>query len=931
MNITSFWLGVGLLFWSFQGHAEVSGDWEYSVSGGEVVITNYTGLGGVVQIPETLAGLPVKEIGALALSGKGITGLTIPYTIIRLGDNAFSANPGLSYVSISSNLTNLPTGVFASSGLSSFLIPNSVVKIGAGAFYECTNLTGITIPGSVIEIEPYAFLDCRGLTNVVFEGSPMVGNSSFQGTPYGDLNPILDGLGYVPLDGQTNGPFALVFNFQSNSATNIIVPAEVYGRPVTEIKSHRYRPELGEPAVVHYPFRSTTKSVQIPATITNIQLGRWIQPGSPLHPTNWGSDSFIRFQVDQDNPALTSEQDVLYTKDRSLVQHAPVPLSSFASFSGDWEFVPSWANWSAIITRYTGVADGGFINISIPSEISFYSYSIPIKEIGPFALAGVSRRFNLQIPYSNLHIGITNIAEGAFAASGINNSFSVPGYKIGYRAFYSCSNLSSVTIGGNQIATEAFKKCTNLSGVTFNSRPIIGSGAFSETLYQSYNPIVDGFGYLSLDGQTNGPLSLVYNFHESSQTNLVVPTIVSGRPVTQIGTSTSYPYTHWTQFFFGQVVSPLRTNHTSLFISENITNIESKIWIGNNLQQVDVAEANQAFMTDQGAALYGRNKQRVILYCKNKTNLSHYSILAGTESIEDNAFEYSKLSSISIPSSVTHIGNSAFRQSWITNISIPNGVTNIAASTFQDCTNLINVSLPTNLTTIQSQAFRGCSKLETIALPESMVGSWNNYQSLASDSFKETPIKSASIPYALLVHPGAMAGLTNNFPLVTLGSASQTRDLHVNSIASALVGVLATNQVFISNLAQAILAASNNYGLATKTEVGGAVTLGVQQVLSAPSDYNLFTPLQVQSERTAAQSEVLNDPNSYSLYTTNQIQNLGMGGIVLNRNTNNQLVLNYEILQSSDLQNWAPYQQNELVISNAPADKMFLRVQAVGQ
>ena len=52
-------------------------------------------------------------------------------------------------------------------------------------------------------------------------------------------------------------------------------------------------------------------------------------------------------------------------------------------------------------------------------------------------------------------------------------------------------------------------------------------------------------------------------------------------------------------------------------------------------------------------------------------------------------------------------------------------------------------------------------------------------------------------------------------------------------------------------------------------------------------------------------------------------------GIVLNRNTNNQLVLNYEILQSNDLQNWAPYQQNELVISNAPADKLFLRVQAV--
>jgi hypothetical protein len=52
---------------------------------------------------------------------------------------------------------------------------------------------------------------------------------------------------------------------------------------------------------------------------------------------------------------------------------------------------------------------------------------------------------------------------------------------------------------------------------------------------------------------------------------------------------------------------------------------------------------------------------------------------------------------------------------------------------------------------------------------------------------------------------------------------------------------------------------------------------------------------------------------------------------MLNRNTNNQLVLNYQILQSTDLQNWSSYQNHELVISNAPSDKMFLRVQAVGQ
>jgi len=93
----------------------------------------------------------------------------------------------------------------------------------------------------------------------------------------------------------------------------------------------------------------------------------------------------------------------------------------------------------------------------------------------------------------------------------------------------------------------------------------------------------------------------------------------------------------------------------------------------------------------------------------------------------------------------------------------------------------------------------------------------------------------------------------------------------------------------------------------------------------------LYSQSQYDSNRTAGRNEILNSPNSYNLYNTNQIQNLGLGGIILNRNTNNQLVLNYQILQSTDLQNWAPYQLNELVISNTPSDKMFLRVQAVGQ
>jgi len=131
-----------------------------------------------------------------------------------------------------------------------------------------------------------------------------------------------------------------------------------------------------------------------------------------------------------------------------------------------------------------------------------------------------------------------------------------------------------------------------------------------------------------------------------------------------------------------------------------------------------------------------------------------------------------------------------------------------------------------------------------------------------------------------------------------------------------------------------LLADSNSDGI----NDGRAYSLGYSPTLNLLPLINslktnpvsgLYNQSQYDSNRTAGRNEILNSPNSYNLYSTSQIQNLGLGGIILNRNANNQLVLNYQILQSTDLQNWSSYQNNELVISNAPSDKMFLRVQAV--
>lgn len=46
-------------------------------------------------------------------------------------------------------------------------IPNSVTKIGSGAFYGCSSLESIDIPNSVTEIGYGAFSGCCALKNII--------------------------------------------------------------------------------------------------------------------------------------------------------------------------------------------------------------------------------------------------------------------------------------------------------------------------------------------------------------------------------------------------------------------------------------------------------------------------------------------------------------------------------------------------------------------------------------------------------------------------------------------------------------------------------------------------------------------------------------------------------------------------------------------
>ena len=142
-----------------------------------------------VSIPNS-----ILSIGNAAFSGcKNLQSITIPQSVTSIGSGAFNGCIALSSVNIPNGITTINNSTFANcKSLPSIVLPNSVksigsyafstcsnlssvtlssdlTTIGSYAFYGCTNLTSIRIPKSVTAIETYAFYECTGLTSVTVD------------------------------------------------------------------------------------------------------------------------------------------------------------------------------------------------------------------------------------------------------------------------------------------------------------------------------------------------------------------------------------------------------------------------------------------------------------------------------------------------------------------------------------------------------------------------------------------------------------------------------------------------------------------------------------------------------------------------------------------------------------------------------------------
>lgn len=267
---------------------ELSPDQTYAI------FYEYTGTEAHVQIPDTVDGLPIKEINSFAFyQNLHVQSVVIPNSVLYIGEKtfaeceklqkvvlgdhvlslgnyAFNQSRALTEILLSERLNELGTMVFAEcSSLKSIALPKSLNSLGYGMFFNCTSLSNVEFHDQLAYIGRYAFNSCTSLRteykNCFYVGTPE--------NPYMILTELTDyKLNHYEIHPDTKYIAGGAFNF-CEQLTAIVIPDSVVSigddafvncYALTEVTLGAGLERIG-----HRAFHSciSLKSVEIPAGV----------------------------------------------------------------------------------------------------------------------------------------------------------------------------------------------------------------------------------------------------------------------------------------------------------------------------------------------------------------------------------------------------------------------------------------------------------------------------------------------------------------------------------------------------------------------------------------------------------------------------------------------------------------------------------------
>ena len=671
----------------------------------------------------------IQEIYPEAFVCTGLTSISIPKSVTRIGVVAFEACEKLASITVEegnkvydsrnncnaiintryndlivgckntvipASVTGISQSAFeGSTGLTSIEIPSKVKYIGPGAFIH-SGLTSITIPKSVSNIGEVAFADCFNLSTIIVEE----GNTTFDSRD--NCNAIIN----TKTNELISGCKATII---PNTVTAIGKRAFEGHETLTEIIIPNSVTSIAENAF----YRTCIESLHIPSSVTTIgsqafggcyklktiTFEKWPENvGSKI--VFYGSNALEKVIVFDREPTAIGDDTFLNSYNGTWTAATLyVPAGTKALY----EATDGWKNFKNIVEMEGETPTGNieFANAEVKricvenwdtngdGELS-YEEASAVTDLGKVFTGNHNILSFDELKYFT---GLTVINERAFYACRELISVTLPNslISISEYAFFDCYNITNINLGNSvtHIGRYAIGFCDNLTSITIpNSVTTIDEYAFDGCIKLSKITIPNSVTSIGRYTFMNcKALTEIYSYIENpfrvdcwgdvdlKKIQLYVPK----------GTKAKYQATvGWNEFTniieMGDGDTP---TVNIMFADAEVKRICVENWDTNDDGELGYDEA--AAVKDLGEVFRGNNKIKTF---------DEFQYFTGIETINRQTFEYCKnLSSIIFPNSIKYILLQAFVCTSLTSISIPKSVTGIEPDAFEACEKLAYITV----------------------------------------------------------------------------------------------------------------------------------------------------------------------------------------------------------------------------------------------